>query len=88
MQAHTRPAGLEPGERKKMTLLDLLEKAKKEYALTGIPHLLKIWITEFNSEQTSFYKIQGFLWALEMTGYITEKEHEEIDDDIFNNLRS
>lgn len=67
-----------------MTLLELLEKSKKEYGSTGIPYLLETWIINYDIDEI-LYKICGFLWACEMLGYITEEDHRAIERDMLNN---
>lgn len=81
-----------------MTMMDLIEKLRIESIrpenkgkCNGAYGVLDMWYKELLDPQskttkTEFDNIHGFLWGLRATFFITKEEHEQLNDDLTNNL--
>lgn len=73
-----------------MNINELIEKLKCKKGKNFVYTLLETWLEELNISSTKdietkreyYYKIYGFIWGLRATNFITDKEENEITEDL------
>ena len=73
-----------------MNINELIEKLKCKKGNNLVYTLLETWLEEVNISSTKdietkreyYYNIYGFIWGLRATNFITDKEQNEITEDL------